>query len=73
MTSTGAHGAVATPAALRKLFSSIRSWLIRSTDGAGRTGRSEASRSSPSALTFSNSKLITSTAAANARSDTGSL
>ena len=45
---------------------------MRRIPGAGRTGLSEASKSSPSALTFSNSKLITSTAAANARNATGS-
>ncbi len=67
-----AQGAVAMPTPLTKDFSAIRSWLTRSTAGAGRTGLSEASKSSPSALTFSNSKLMTSTAAANARNDPGS-
>ena len=65
--STGAQGAVGTPAPLRNVFSTTRSWLIRRIAGAGRTGFREARRSSPSALTFSNSKLITSTAAANSR------
>ena len=40
---------------------------VRKTSGDGRTGFSDARRSRPSALTFSNSKLMTSTAAANAR------
>jgi hypothetical protein len=66
------QGAVGTPAAFRVDFSSTRSWLMRSTVGEGRTGLSEASRSSPSAETFSNSKVITSTAAAKARSACGS-
>ena len=51
--------AVAIPAVLRKPFSSARSWLIRSTEGDGRTGRIDSSSSRPSALTFSNSKVMT--------------
>ncbi len=69
---TEAHGAVGTPASFRNRFSTTRSWLTRSTAGAGRTGLREASNSSPSALTFSNSKLMTSTAPAKARRLAGS-
>ena len=45
---------------------------MRRTAGEGRTGRSEASNSNPAALTFSNSKVMTSTASAKERSATGS-
>ena len=61
-----------TPQPFRNAFSATRSWLTRSTAGEGRTGRSEASRSRPSALTFSNSKVMTSTTAAKRRSASGS-
>jgi hypothetical protein len=73
MVRTGRQGAVPMPRPLTKLFSAMRSWLMRRIAGAGRTGFSEASRSRPSALTFSNSKLMTSTAAAKARSESGSV
>ena len=65
--SIAAQAAVGTPASRKNDFSATRSWLIRSTDGEGRTGRIDCSRSSPVALTFSNSKVMTSTAAAKAR------
>ncbi len=65
--------AVAMPRPLIKLFSTMRARLVRNMSGDGRTGVREASSSSPSALTFSNSKLITSTALAKARRDAGSL
>jgi len=60
-------GAVGTPIRLRKVFSATRSWLVRRIAGDGRTGFNDARRSRPSALTFSNSKLMTSTAEAKRR------
>jgi hypothetical protein len=61
------------PRPLMKDFSAILFWLTRRMSGDGRTGFNDARSSRPSALTFSNSKLITSTAAANARNETGSM